>query len=98
MKSTRWGWGVLVFLAGTLAFGTGVALACNGNYAEPWDTTHCVNLDEVVQDSACVDLTGTGSRRCATCDRETFLCIEGEDFVARLGQAYNCGSPGSSCQ
>jgi len=88
--------GALVALA-LATFAGGVALGCDGNYCQPFDDTDCVVVDVTMQDSCCVQLGGT-ARRCATCTRDQYYCLDGEDFVEEWGPAYNCQNPGAACQ
>ena len=96
MKHQRFWRSVALGVAAMAMFGTGVSLACSGNYCGTFDTMQCVVLDETVDDTCCVRY-GTG-RRCATCTREQFLCDEGGILVCKLGAAYNCRNYGATCQ
>lgn len=83
-------------LAAVSVFFAGIALACDGNYAENWDTLDCVTLDVWENTSACKTLDSSG-QRCWNCSREKFLCLEEGYVVERDGPAFNCNTPGAAC-
>jgi hypothetical protein len=93
----RWTKSCVVVAACLATFCTGVALACDGNYCDLIELRDCVALDGTTEDSCCID-AGGGARRCATCTREMFMCMEGNDILNTAGPAYDCHDLGAACQ
>jgi hypothetical protein len=75
-------------------FFAGVALASDGNYCEDLDTSDCIVVDIMEQDSCCMNLDG--ALRNWICTREVYWCFWSD--AAQAGPGYNCHSPGGPCQ
>ena len=89
--------GLVTAALGLATFFSGASLACNANYCEDIDTWNCVVMDTDVPDTCCKNLDETGYR-CWSCLREVFYCTDGKMAVPVMGPAYNCHSPGPSCE
>jgi hypothetical protein len=87
--------GLFVTVCALLA---GAALACSGNYCPDFDSSDCVYTGQTVTDTCCVDLTGSGVKRCATCSRQVFLCYVSNGTQYTQGPSFNCTTPGATCQ
>jgi hypothetical protein len=93
----RWMKCWMVAAACAATFLAGVALACDGNYGDPFDDSNCVALEQTIEDNCCIAVGGA-QRRCATCTREVFMCDMQGEIVTLNGPAHNCHSVGAACQ
>ena len=87
---------IVIVLAGLGAFTSGSALACNGSYCHSEVTEWCVQLENTQSASCCLSLDTSG-KRCWTCQRDKFMCLDGDTEIEQYGLAYNCHSPGMGC-
>ena len=87
---------IVIVLAGLAVFASGSALACSGNYCTTDVNELCVQLETVKIDSCCLNLDTSG-RRCWTCTRDDYWCMDGDWPKVFSGPTYNCHSPGSAC-
>jgi hypothetical protein len=86
---------ILIVLAALGAFTSGSALACS-NYCSSQVDEMCVQVEGTISASCCLSLD-TNGKRCWTCDRDKFWCMDGELLVETYGPPYNCHSPGAGC-
>lgn len=92
----KWIWAGALCLALTAA-GAALGSPCDGHYCNP-DVAYCSTIDEFVEDTCCVDLDYDEVYHCATCARQTHLCVVAGIPYLVPGPAFGCYGSGEQCQ